>query len=324
MKKVNMAAAVSVAFAAACSLVLAGCSTTVKQEVERPANLEVETNNAVSALPFRTSAEMGRASYDDTPVYSFDEYTRRQGEINLSQSEEKDLLSRLDERLSRRLLIADNLEYVDPADVEYALSHREVAIPADLYITGGLLEFSSTIQQESEDTGKKDKDDKAILEYKYWREASMTLLYQVVETKTNRVVSKETYSFSGKSSKYTDWKKVDSTYTVLSSKLDSFITKIMEDFTPHTESRSLTLLKGKGSDMKEADKLAHSGQLVPARNKFLSIYRSEHTFEAGYNAALLYEAMEMYDEALSLMTNVWQNSGDSRAKEKMKELQKEA
>ncbi|MCR5623489.1 MAG: hypothetical protein K6G18_16745 [Treponema sp.] len=305
------------------ALLLASCSTTVHQEVERPANLEVENYNAVSALPFRTSTEMGTASYDSTPVYSFDEYTRRQGEIYSSQNEEKALLAKLDEQLSRRLLLADNLNYVDPKDVEYALRQRSAKIPADLYITGGLVEFSSTIEKESEDTGETDKEGKPVLKTNYWREVSATLLYQVVETSTNRVISKEKYSCEGQSSKTSNWKQVESSYSILSSKLDSFITRIMQDFTPYTESKSLTLLKAKGSDMKEANKLAHNGKLVPARNKFLSIYRSEHLFEAGYNAALLYEAMELYDEALALMQDVWQSSGDSRAKEKIRDLQKE-
>ncbi len=304
-------------------LMLASCSTTVKQEVERPANLEVENYNAVSALPFRTSTEMGTASYDSTPIYSFDDYTRRQGEIYSSQNEEKALLAKLDEQLSRRLLLADNLNYVDPQDVEYALRQRSAKIPADLYITGGIIEFSSTIEQETEEKEAKDEDEKTVTETKYWREASMTILYQVVEASTNRVVSKEKYSCSGTSSKVTNWKKVDSTYSILSSKLNGFINRVMEDFTPHTENKSLTLLKGTGAAMKEADKLAHNGKLVPARNKFLSIYRSEQLFEAGYNAVLLYEAMEMYDEALALMQDVWQSSGDSRAKEKIRDLQKE-
>ncbi len=302
---------------------LASCSTTVRQEVERPANLEVENYNTVSALPFRTSSEMGMASYDSTPVYSFDEYTRRQGEIYSSQNEEKELLARFDERLGRRLLLADSLTYVDPEDVEYALKQRAAKIPADLYITGGLVEFSSTIEKESEDTGETDKEGKPILETNYWREVSATILYQVVETSTNRVISKETYTCEGQSSKTTNWKKVESSYSILSSKLDSFISRIMQDFTPYTESKSLTLLKAKGADMKEAAKLADKHQLVAARNRFLSIYRSQQLFEAGYNAALLYEAMEMYDEALSLMQDVWQSSGDSRAKEKIRDLQKE-
>ena len=299
------------------------CSTTVKQEVERPANLEVETYNAISALPFKTSAEMGKSSYDSEPVETFEDYYRKLGQKAASENDEYVLLTQLDDRLTQKLIASRELNYIDPADVEYALSHRSAAIPADMYITGGFTKFTSTIEKEEHETGEKDDEDKPIMESKYWREASATLLYQVVETRTNRVISKQEYSFSDKSSKVTDWKKVSSTYTVLSPYLNSLVNNIMEDFTPHTETMELTLLKGKSKEMKEAEKLAGKGQLAPARNRFLSIYRSQQLFEAGYNAALLYEAMEMYDEALRLMTDVWQTSGDSRAKEKMRELQKE-
>lgn len=317
------AAAAALAAAVLMAASVTACSTTVKQEVERPANLEVETYNAVSALPFKTSSEMGRKSYDDEPVETFEDYYQKLGQKAASENDEYVLLAQLDDRLAQKLFASSQLNYVDPADVEYAIRHRSATIPADMYITGGLTTFSSTIEKEESDTGKTDKDDKPIMETKYWREASATLLYQVVETRTNRVISKHEYSFSDKSSKVTDWKKVSSTYAVLSPYLNSLVNNIMEDFTPHTETMELTLLKGKSKEMKEAEKLAGKGQLAPARNRFLSIYRSQQLFEAGYNAALLYEAMEMYDEALRLMTDVWQTSGDSRAKEKMRELQKE-
>lgn len=303
-------------------LLASSCSTTVKQEVEQPANLEVENYATVSALPFKTLSQMGRDDYDDTPVETFEDYYQKLGQKAASESDEQALLALLDEKLMDRLSGSKQLKFVDPDTVQYAIRHR-TDIPADVYITGGLTKFSSTIEKEETDTGKKDDEGKPVMETKYWREASAVLLYQVVETGTNRVISKHEFSFSDKSDKDTNWKKVSSTYSVLSPYLNSIVSNIMKDFTPHTESRELTLLKGKGKAMKEAEKLAGKGSLVAARNQFLSIYRKEGTFEAGYNAALLYEAMEEYDEALTLMNKVWKSSGDSRAKEKIRELEDE-
>ncbi len=303
-------------------LLAVSCSTTVKQEVEKPANLKVENYATVSALPFKTSVEMGKSSYDDEPVETFEDYYQKLGQKAASENDEYVLLTQLDDRLTERLMQSSQLDYVDPDSVQYAIRHR-TDIPADVYITGGFTKFSSTIEKEDVDTGKKDDDDKPVMETRYWREASARVLYQVVETGTNRVISKNEFSFSDKSSKDTNWKKVSSAYSVLSPYLNSVVSNIMKDFTPHTETRELTLLKGKGKAMKEADKLAGKGNLVAARGKFLSIYKQEGTFEAGYNAALLYEAMEEYDEALSLMNKVWKNSGDSRAKDKIRELEDE-
>ena len=325
LKKKNIPAATSAGMALPlllAGILMASCSTTVRQEVEQPANLEVERYSTVSALPFKTSAEMGKSSYDDTPVETFEDYYQRLGQKAASENDEYVLLTQLDDRLTERLMQSKQLKYVDPDSVQYAIRHR-TDIPADVYITGGLTKFSSTIEKEETDTGKKDDEDKPIMETKYWREASAVLLYQVVETGTNRVISKHEFSFSDKSDKDTNWKKVSSTYSVLSPYLNSIVSNIMKDFTPHTESRELTLLKGKGKAMKEAEKLAGKGSLVAARNQFLSIYRKEGTFEAGYNAALLYEAMEEYDEALTLMNKVWKSSGDSRIKEKIRELEDE-
>lgn len=303
-------------------LLASSCSTTVKQEVEQPANLEVENYATVSALPFKTLSQMGRDDYDDTPVETFEDYYQKLGQKAASESDEQALLALLDEKLMDRLSGSKQLKFVDPDTVQYAIRHR-TDIPADVYITGGFTKFSSTIEKEDVDTGKKDDDDKPVMETRYWREASARVLYQVVETRTNRVISKNEFSFSDKSSKDTNWKKVSSAYSVLSPYLNSVVSNIMKDFTPHTETRELTLLKGKGKAMKEADKLVGKGNLVAAREKFLSIYKQEGTFEAGYNAVLLYEAMEEYDEALSLMNKVWKNSGDTRAKDKIRELEDE-
>ena len=79
----------------------------------------------------------------------------------------------------------------------------------------------------------------------------------------------------------------------------------------------------KDSDMKDAEQLVHDKQLVLARNQYLSIYKSRGLFEAGYNAALLYEAMEQYDSAMKLMKEVYLASGDSRAKAKIADIQYE-
>lgn len=324
LAKTAFAARIPVLALASCLVmaVMSGCSTTVKQDVEMPANLEVEMYATVSSLPFKTTSQMGKSSYDDEPVATFEEYYQKLGQKAASENDEYTLLAQLEDKLTQRLMQSKQLDYVDPETVEYAISRR-TKIPADLYITGGFTKFSSTIEKEEVDTGKTDDDGKPIMETRYWREASARLLYQVVETGTNRVISKDEYNFSDKSDKEKDWRKVSSTYTVLSPYLGTVVNLIMKDFAPHTETRELTLLKAKGKDMKEADKLAGKGQLVQARNSFLSIYNSTGLFEAGYNAALLYEAVDEYDEALRLMNRVWKNSGDSRAKEKMRELEKE-
>ena len=303
------------------STILFGCSTTVKQNVERPANLKVEDYSSVSALPFRTSAQMGAVSYNTEPIYTFEDYTKRQGEIYSSQTEENELLSYLDTNLALKFMANENLRYVNPQAVQYALSLRNTEIPVDVYITGGLTKFSSTV--ESAEETKKASDGTTIKETKYWRDVSATILYQVIEASTNRVLSNEEYSCSGSSSKVTDWRTVESSYKILSSKIDTFITRIMEDFTPHTETRKLTMLKSKDTGMKEAEKFAKNGQIVTARKMYLSIYRYNQLFEAGYNAALLYEAMDEYENALDLMTEVYRESGDSRAKEKITEIQNE-
>ena len=318
----NEGSAVAAGIACAAAVFFAGCATTVNTDVVRPANLDVEKYNSVTALPFRTSTEMGTASYSMRPVFTFDDYYRELGKIYSRQNEEKDLLALADAKLIRKLAASEKFRYVDPKSVERAIE-LQTPVPVDVYITGGITSFSSKIEEEKDEIGWKDAKGNMHYENKYWCEASATFLYQVVESKTNRVLSYDEYSCSASSLKETDWRKVESAVSVLSPKLDGFISRIMEDFAPYTVRKSLTMLKSKDSDMKDAEQLVHDKQLVLARNQYLSIYKSRGLFEAGYNAALLYEAMEQYDSAMKLMKEVYLASGDSRAKAKIADIQYE-
>ena len=73
--------------------------------------------------------------------------------------------------------------------------------------------------------------------------------------------------------------------------------------------------------MKEAEKIAKKGQLGLAKNKYLSLYNTKDYFEAGYNAALLLQAMEEYEDAKAVMTNVYKRFGDKRAKTALKDIE---
>ena len=299
------------------TLLAFSCSTTVSTDVTRPAELDLEGVNTVSLLPFKTSSEMDLNSNGTKPVYSFYDYFDKYQTQYSKMNDEFDIVNAIDSKLYTKMSMESDLTLVDPAAVERAFRSKST-LPVDIYVTGGITSFSSII--ESEVVERTTKQGKVPAE-KYWRELNLSLLYQVVDTNTNTVLSHNEFDYSAKSSKEYALDDVATTYSLAESKVNAFVAEIMKEFLPYEEEKSLTLLSHKDSAMKEAEKLAKKGQLGMAKNKYLSLYNSKDYFEAGYNAALLLQAMEEYEDAKEVMTKVYKRFGDQRAKTALKDIE---
>ncbi len=299
------------------AIIAFSCSTTVSTDITRPAELDLEGVNSVSLLPFKTSSEMDLNANGSKPVYSFYDYFDKYQTQYSKMNDEFDIVNALDSKLYTKMSIASDLTLVDPSAVERAFRSKK-ELPVDIYVTGGITAFSSVI--ESEITERTTKQGKIPIE-RYWRELKLSLLYQIVDTNTNTVLSNQEFDYSAKSSKEYILDDVDTTFTLAEPKINAFVSEIMKEFLPYEEEKSLTLLSHKDSAMKEAEKIAKKGQLGLAKNKYLSLYNSKDYFEAGYNAALLLQAMEEYEDAKTVMSNVYKRFGDKRAKTALKDIE---
>jgi len=65
------------------------------------------------------------------------------------------------------------------------------------------------------------------------------------------------------------------------------------------------------------------GNLSAALEKYLSVYNELGLFEAGYNAARIMEAQGKYTEAEKLMLEVYNKTGEKKARNAIKEIQRE-
>lgn len=79
----------------------------------------------------------------------------------------------------------------------------------------------------------------------------------------------------------------------------------------------------KNEDMEYANKLADKGYYQDSYNEFMRIYNETGLMEAGYNAAVVLEAMGRFVEAQRLMTQVYDNSWDKRAKKELDSINDE-
>ena len=60
-------------------------------------------------------------------------------------------------------------------------------------------------------------------------------------------------------------------------------------------------------NLKQANEYAKNGNLQGAKETFLEVYEDTGLYEAGYNAAILMQALEEYYDAeqLIMQTNYW-------------------
>lgn len=273
-------------------LLLNSCASSIATKVERPAELDLRGANSISILPFQTSA------------YGDDDKINILGLITITIGDEKDnpkkqITNYLTYNLQDALLNSNYLKVVGSKAVQKAIENGS-EIPADVYLSGYINRFNSEINAE------KTEDDDGDLVYRYSRSVSFTVVYQVIDSATNEVICSKYKEISRNSGKYDTKKEVPAPLDLVESDLSYLVKTIMKQLQPYEETKYLTLLddKSKNEDMKKAKSLAKDGYLKEALEDYLYLYNTENLFEAGYNAALLMQAMGNLDEAEQLMDEV--------------------
>lgn len=316
--------AAAVLGAALCAVFLVGCATTVSVDVTRPAELDIERNTAVASIPFKTSSELGYPYSPSTPFWTFSMIFS--GTTRQEQSEEYEIVAALDRLIGRNLRDSRFISFVDTSTVEDAWRNRKKLSVIDVYITGGITYYESRLEKDiREETfvDKKTKEKRKRKVVYYRRRGSIDVTYQIIDANNDAVLTYMDFSDDFSSSWNKNPNHVTDSIVLIRDMLEEVADSIVCKLEPHEVTVDLTLLKHRSDAMKEADKLAKKGQLAAAESRFYAIYRNNGLFEAGYNAALLLQAMERYDEARALMSDVYRESGDKRAKEALKKIEAE-
>jgi hypothetical protein len=94
-----------------------------------------------------------------------------------------------------------------------------------------------------------------------------------------------------------------------------------------TENRTLEPLedqhKAFKARFKEADELAKQNNYLGARSAYGSVYKESGSFAAGYNEAIMAEAAGSLEEAVSLMSALYDATKDSKAQSELTRLQRD-
>lgn len=305
------------------TLILSSCATNIRYTTTRPAKLDLNGAKTISVLSFKPYAYFNKrndARGVEVIINSFFEIFDRVG------PEEKKALEYLQDYIEDGLIKSPYIDVVSASAVQNAIKNGYL-IPADVYLTGEVTYFNVTDKKETERIVIKhdDEDDdddprgKRKEEYRYvdyfTRYVNFDFRYEVVDSSTNKIISYDKITISGSSSRYEHPRDLPDGFSLIKSDIGYEARQILKKLQPYTVSLSVQLLKDKSKnpEMKSADKLAKDYHIEESYKQFRRIYNETGLFEAGYNAAILQEALGNLSTAEKEMSELYNSTNDSRA-----------
>lgn len=306
MKKNTITRNIIITVSALFIMLFTSCATTLNLNITRPAELDLNGATSIAVLPFGTTGFSNRKfSGGRYPVLDFFV------SMITEDKDQRDFVNYMHKTLEADFAGSDYLKLINSDAVKAAVD-RGYDSPADVYVTGKLGSFHSEIKH---DTRKVKHGEKTVLEDVYYRKASYTFEYQIVDGNTSQVYYSSYFSGSSTSDAYEEQKSVPTELSMFRGNIDSEMASIVRKVQPYNVNKSIVLMKDKSKDprMEEANKLAKNGSIEQSREMFDSVYKSTGLFEAGYNAAAILEAQGKYEEARTLAEELVQKTGHKKA-----------
>ena len=305
------------------------CATTVNVRLTRPANLDLNGAKTIAILPFKPYAyylESKATSGVEVLINSFYQI------FSFNDLDEQQAIDSLRSQLERGLLDSEYIQLVSADAVEKAVRKGYIN-PADVYLTGEVTYFDVENSKTEEKKLVKAAKDNQKAEYKiqrYWkRTVTFNFRYQVVDSSTDKVISFDEIYIKNSSAKYEAKGALPSAYSLIESDLKASARKILQNLQPYVVTKSIKLLEPKTKDkelkkrMKAADELADDNQLTKASAEFQKIYEETDLLEAGYNAAILQEAMGNLSLAEEMMMDLYNHYPDQRVSKGLSDIRYE-
>lgn len=271
---------------------LFSCASSVKIKVQRPAEYDLQGARSISVLPFTTTG--------------------------LFWGPEKEKIANyISSSIQSNLIQSGYFSVIDSSFVNSAL-RKKTSLPCDVYIKGAILDFSDIINASS----LEDEEEEQI---EYARHVKFLVSYAIVNGKTHEIIAtnQERFSFTSLREKFIY--NLPSALYLAQWDLDLFVSDLLKKIEPYTETRKVFMLKDKSKNeiMMQGSEFVKEGNLSAALEKYLSVYNELGLFEAGYNAARIMEAQGKYTEAEKLMLEVYNKTGEKKARNAIKEIQRE-
>lgn len=311
------------------SMMFFSCAITVNVQLTRPAKLDLNGAKTIAVLPIKPYAyyrEYDAHSGTELIINTFYQL------FEINNPDEEAAIRTLQGEIENGLAKSPYIKLVNSDEVELARK-KGYLNPADVYLTGEVSYFNIDDRVYEERKLVKAATETTKAEYifeKYWiREVDFRFRYQIVDSSNNCVISYSEIKCNKTSDNYDRRYAIPSAYKLLESEIRYAAKSILKELQPYYVTKSISLLEAKTKDkvlkerMKAADQMAADSRLKQASEEFSKIYEETGLVEAGYNAAILQEALGNLSVAESMMIEVYNNCPDSRVSKGLSDIRYE-
>jgi len=313
-----------------CTFLLSSCASSIDVKVVRPAELNLNGAKTIAVLPFKPSQFfITNRAFSTSEFILYSMFRIFDG----ADPDERRCLEYLQSQLESGLSSSSYIKLVNSDAVSRALKNN-TQNPADVYLTGEVTYFDIDDSFRKVKVKFRDAQDghPAVyeIETRWKRQARIDIRYQVIDSKTDHIIAYRNVSYSAETAEYTDRTNLPSAFYMLDSDLYSLSKKILREVQPYTVTKSIKLLstKSKIKMLKELMKIANDtvddGNLEDGYRQFRDIYDKYKLVEAGYNAAMIQQALGNLERAESELIDVQEKfPSDSRISKGLSDIRYE-
>ncbi|GHU99934.1 hypothetical protein FACS189483_09690 [Spirochaetia bacterium] len=291
-----------------CAFGFFSCATTIPVTVARPPAMNTSGINRIGVIPFgysygiRDGRLAERVADELTRVLS--EKLSQTGRFTVVTSTE---LTRLERQLET---LADHIDALFTGTVNNITSHDD----------------SSTSTYEDRDGNIRERTT-------YSRTVTVDFTYQLLNARDRSIIGQVTkgsgsgfFTANSLTDYDGDWNRLASPYDLAVRILQSQLRNFNQDVVPYTAIEHRTLADPTTRDktiknqMKDALALVKNGSYQPALTRYQAIYRASGEFAAGYNAAIMAEVLGDMNNAIALMSGLYDDTGNPRARTELERM----
>jgi len=316
-----------VLFLAALLIAIMSCATSIPVTVTKPAEINMSGNRVIAVLDFRyPEKEKGITGRDliewaISKLIGVDLPKEQSTEARVAEYTTSLLISTLVDTGYFQLVSPEQVARTMRGSINMSTTAVDIgrAVDAQAIINGELYLLDTddetwvdTRTVTDPDTGAEIKELVPMISRKAW----VGLTYQVVNTKTGAIVASR--SFKGEDKEDTTQAKrysLPSPEEMYKGITADFMPEIARQLAPYQVREARTLMKDKTDDprMEQADDLVKGRVYDAALDLFLEVWEDSGNPAAGFNAAILYEITGDLDMAIEQMKEVARRTGEKKA-----------
>jgi len=304
-----------------------GCSTSIPVTVTKPAEINMSGNRVIAVLDFRYPVKDKTISGKDLLQWAISKLTGLDlpTELNVEQRVAEYTTS----QVIVTLLNTGYFQLVSPQEVAQTMqggisaSTTAVdigkAVKAQAIVNGDLYLLDARDQEWTDErtvTDANTGEEQTVTVPMIRRTVRVGMSYQVVNTATGNVVASRSFeSQTSTDRELEDRRDLPDVEEVYKSLIDGFMPKMAKQLAPYQVREHRTLMRDKTKDprMEQADDLVKGKVYDSALEIFLDVWQQNGNVAAGFNAAILYEVTGQLDMAISQMKSVVDRAADKNA-----------